>query len=134
MYLTAQHVVAPTTQTEGINAFHYVHGAFTWEGLPPDGIPDRNLGTLVHQSVVVPPPGNRVRSYLDIVALDETTWNEIRQSFTTFVSEAQLGPLPWVGIVGRTYFRIGMERSLAGGWQREIADLYRAAQSARVGG
>jgi hypothetical protein len=133
MYLTAQHVRSAAGD-EGINAFFYQHGSYAWQGLPPHGIPDKNPGTLAAQTIVIPPPGNRVRSYLDVVAPDETQWSEIRPAFMTFVSEAQRGPLPWIGVSGRVFLRLGMEQLLARQWQRELADLYRAAQAVRIGG
>jgi hypothetical protein len=129
MYLTAQHVRAPGG-AEGINAFRYAHGAArTWEGLPPQGIPDQDPGNLVARNVVVPPPGNRVRSYLDIVAPDDAAWSEIRSAFIAFVSEAQRGPFPWVGVSGRAFFRVSLERALSPQWQREIASLVQAVQA-----
>ena len=135
MYLTAQRVRAPATGEEGINAFFYQHGPYVWEGFPPAGIPDANPGVLIHSVLELRRQGgNRVRSYLDVVAPDETPWNEIRRSFISFVSESQLNPLPWVGVRGRCFFRIGMESGLAQGWQHEVAVLYRAAQEARIGG
>jgi hypothetical protein len=134
MYLTAQHVRAPVSDAEGVNAFFYLHGTDAWDELAAAGIPDRNPGTLAAQSITLPPPGNRVRSYLDIVAPDETPWSEIHQAFVVFVSRSQRQPLPWVGAVGRFHFRIGVELSLVGRLQQEIADLYRAAQSVRIGG
>jgi hypothetical protein len=51
-----------------------------------------------------------------------------------FRLESQRTPLPWVGVRGRCFFRIGMELGLVQLWQREIADLYRAVQSVRIGG
>jgi hypothetical protein len=129
MYLTAQHVQAPGG-AEGINAFRYAHGADRiWEGLPPDGIPDRDPGSLVARNVVVPPPGNRIRSYLDIVAPDDTSWSEIRSALIVFLSEAQRRPFPWVGVSGRAFFRVGLERALSTRWQREIAGLVHAVRT-----
>jgi hypothetical protein len=125
MYLTAQHVVS-SDGSAGINAFHYQHGPLVWQGLPPPGIPDLEPGTLVNQSVVVEPPGNRVRSYLDVIAPDETPVAEIRQAFIGFLSEAQPTPLPWAGVSGSCFFRLSMERTLAAHWQREVALLYHA--------
>ncbi len=133
MFVTAQHVVS-TNGAEGVNAFHFSHEARVWDGLPPAEIPDQDPGVLVAQSIAVQPPGNRVRAYLDIVAPDETPWKEIRPAFITFVSEAQRNQLPWVGVVGRCFFRLGMERAVATQWQRELAELYRAAAAVRVGG
>jgi hypothetical protein len=134
MYLTAQHVVSTSGGREGINAFCYSHGTETWMALPPAGIPDQNPGILKAQSLAVPPGGNRVRSYLDIITPDESSWTEIRQAFMTFVSANQRQPFPWQAVVGRTSFRIGIDHGLVGQWHREIADLYRAAQAVRVGG
>lgn len=125
MYLAAQHVVSPGGSA-GINAFHYQHGPRVWQGLPPPGIPDLDPGTLVNQSVVVEPPGNRVRSYLDVIAPDGTPTAEIRQAFIGFLSEAQSSPLPWAGVSGPCLFRISMERTLIGHWQREVVHLYDA--------
>ncbi len=133
MYLTAQRVRS-SEGAEGINAFQYAHGPDVWDGLPPRGMPDENPGELVAQSILVPPPGNRVRSYLDVVAPDETAPSEIRPAFIAFISDAQRGPLPWIGISGRVFFRVGMEQPLAEQWQREIASLYRATEALRVRG
>jgi hypothetical protein len=131
MYLTAQHVVAPLSGAEGINAFYYEHGPDDW-GVPPPEIPDQNPGTLANETITVPPPGNRVRSYLDVVAPDSAPWAEIRQSFLTFVTQVQRRPFPWVGVAGRCLFRIGLDLGLAGRWQHELADLYRAVEAARA--
>jgi hypothetical protein len=130
MYLTAHHVVSPVSGDEGINAFHYEHGSVGWQ-IPPPDIPDQRPGTLVNAIIAVEPPGNRVRSYLDIVAPDDAPWPEIRQSFITFLSQVRRQGLPWVGIAGRCLFRIGIDMGLAHEWQRELADLYRAVQAVR---
>jgi hypothetical protein len=133
MYLTAHRVVRPSTGEEGINAFFYLHGALVWDGLPPEGIPDREPGELTNEHVELQPPGNRVRSYVDIVAPDETPWTEVRPAFVAFVTKAQASPLPWEGVVGRCYFRVGLEQALVAAWQSEFAKLFQAAQSVRVG-
>lgn len=129
MYIAAQHVVSPSTGAAGVNAFYYRHGPLTWPEAPPRSIPDQNPGTLVRQSIEVPPPGNSVRSYLDIIAPDDITWHEIYQAFFTFISNVQRRPLPWIEDVGRCSFRVGIEFGLVNSWQREIARLYRAAQA-----
>src|SRR5207237_9688808 len=109
-------------------------GPSLWQGLPPQGIPEQDPGALAAQTIEVQPPGNRVRSYLDVIAPDETSWSEIRPAFITFVSEAQRRPLPWTGVFGRCFFRVGIEQALANQWQHEIAALYRAVQAVRIGG
>lgn len=132
MYLTAHHVTSPTDQRQGINAFLYRHETLSWDGMPPVEIPSQNPGTLVAQSISVAPPGNRVRSYLDIVAPDDTPWNEIRIGLMDFVGQMQPDPLPWSGLSGRCLFGLGMDRDLSHQWQRELAILYRAAQALRL--
>jgi hypothetical protein len=135
MYLTAHHVVNPGAEAEGINAFCYRHGPVRWVGLAPPGIPDDNPGELVASSALIPPGGNSVRSYLDIVMPDEVPWSEVRTSFIAFVSEAQQRDFPWVGVAGRCTFRVGLEQGLAARWQHEVAMLLQAAQGlhARAG-
>jgi hypothetical protein len=128
VYLTAHHVVSPTTLREGINAFLYLHGLPAWR-VPPVGVPDQNPGQLVQQKIEVTPPGNRVKSYLDVVAPDDAARAEIRQSFITFVSQVQREPLPWEGVVGRCLFRFGIERSLAPHWRQELHRLYLEIQA-----
>ncbi|MBI3204057.1 MAG: hypothetical protein HYZ29_21145 [Myxococcales bacterium] len=131
MYLTSHHVVSPSSGQEGVNTFLYLHGPYTWTQ-PPPGIPDQNPGTLSAQSISVRPPGNRVRSYLDIVAPDETRWAEVRSALMEFVGMCQRSPFPWTEQSGKCSFRLGMELGIAGQWQRELAVLYRAAQALRL--
>lgn len=133
MFLTAQHV-ASSAGAEGINAFVYHHGPYVWHGLPPAGIPDTNTGMLVAQTIEQPPPGNRLRSYLDVVAPDETPSAEIQAAFVAFVTAAQGAPLPWHGVIGRVSFRMDMDAGCAATWQQELAVLYRAVQAVRIGG
>lgn len=130
MYLTAQHVMRVPGGPAGYNAYYYVHG-YVWDSAPPAQF-QNDPGVLVNQIVPLEPGGNRVRSYLDIVCPDDTSWQEIRQSFVTFVSEFQLQPLPWVGVIGRSLFRVGMDAGVARQWQPELANLYRMVQSVRI--
>jgi hypothetical protein len=83
VYLTSHHVASPSSGHEGVNTFLYLHGSYTWTVLPP-GVPDQNPGTLTAQSISVRPPGNRVRSYLDIIAPDEARWKEVRVGLMDF--------------------------------------------------
>lgn len=77
MYVTAHHVrrhPGEPREAEGINAFVHLHGpAFT---LPRDAryVPDNQPGREVVdlRDVTVPPGGNEVRSWLDVVAPDGT--------------------------------------------------------------
>ena len=131
MYLTSHHVVSPTSGQEGVNTFLYLHGPCVWTE-PPAEIPDENPGTLTAQSISVRPPGNRVRSCLDIVAPDETRWEEVRTGLIGFIGVRQRSEFPWVGQFGKCFFRVGMDFGIAREWQRELAVLYRAAQALRL--
>lgn len=132
MYLTTHHVVSPASLREGVNVFLYLHGAYTWDGPPPPGVPEENPGALTAQSISIPPPGNRVRSFLDIVIPDEAKWEEVRVGLMDFVGRSQRSPMPWSGHSGRCFFRVGMDLGLTSQWHREIAILYRAAQALRL--
>jgi hypothetical protein len=134
MCITAHHVVS-SNQRQGVNAFLYRHETLSGDEAPPVEITplhNQNPGTLVAQSISVAPPGNRVRSYLDIVAPDDTPWNEIRTELMAFVGRMQPSALPWSGPSGRCHFGLGMDRELSHQWQRELAILYRAAQALRL--
>jgi hypothetical protein len=128
MYLVVQRVSHPSG-AEGINAFHYVHYDDDWV-VPPH--PDEDPGHLVNENVVVPPPGNRVRSYLDIVAPDNAAWSEIRQALLAFLLDHESEPMPWIGTSGRMRFRIGMDQALAQNWSSEATALYQAAKAIRL--
>lgn len=128
MYITAQRVVRAGSANGGINVFRYAHVDAAWD-MPPPSIPDVDPGALVSHSISIPPGGNRVRSYFDIVAADEVDWGQIRVGMMAFVGANQRRALPWSGHAGRCYFRLGMEDVLARDWARELAALYRAAQA-----
>lgn len=124
MYLTA-HRVRSQDGEEGINAFLYLHHR-VWE-TPPNETDDP--GVLVKKSISLSPPsGNLVRSYLDLIAPDSTPWTEIHKTFMTFLASKQAQPLPWIGLVDKYKFRLGMEIGLLPHWRGELASLYEAAK------
>jgi hypothetical protein len=127
MYLTAQRVRAVHGAEEGINSFRHRHSS-TWAGAPPAEIPDEDPGELVARHAPVKPGGNRVRSYLDIIAPENATWPTIRQSFLEFVGEISAAPFPWAMTLGSMRFVVGMDPDLAQRWQNELAALFAAAQ------
>ncbi|MFH1865036.1 MAG: hypothetical protein ABIK85_04065 [Candidatus Eisenbacteria bacterium] len=121
MYATAHRVVSPTTGAEGINAFHYLHGGYEWDGPPPpESMPETDPGTLFNDSVAVPPPGNRVRSYLDVVAPDGTPAREIERALADVTSRDVPGSFPAVWTSGRFWFRFGLELALVPVWRQEL--------------
>ena len=118
MYLTAQRVVRPKTQETGINAFCHEHGRRSWV-IPPS--PDSDPGKLVGDRITIDPPvGNRVRSYVDLVAPDSTPSDLLRTAFARFIVQAKLGPLPWSATSGPFLFRVGMDAALTKTWHAEL--------------
>ncbi len=130
MLLTAQRVLSPSGQ-EGVNAFCHLHGPYDWIE-PPDGIPDTNPGECVNERIAVAPGGNRVRSYLDIIAPDDTATSEILATVRHFLAHVQESPLPWVETVGRCTFRFGLELGIEEQWTVEFVMLLEAAVLVRV--
>jgi hypothetical protein len=131
MLLTAQHVVSDAGKA-GVNAFCNLHGPFTWPGEPPAGIPESNPGEPANQSIAVQPGGNRVRSYLDVVAPDETPTSEILAAVQQFVSVMRENPLPWKSTIGRCTIRFGLDLGLEQVWFEEFQRLVEAAMQVRV--
>jgi hypothetical protein len=132
MFLVAQRVVSPTTGRDGINAFLYSHPDGIWSGPPPQEILTLESGRLINQLISVPPPGNRVRSFLDIAAPDDLQWPSIQADFVTFASPRQASPFPWTATVGSCHFGLSMEEELAKAWKEEVANLYRMALTLRL--
>lgn len=131
MYLTAQRVLAVRSGQEGINAFHHRH-AEQWLGAPPDDIPTSNPGELVNRETVVKPGGNRVRSYLDIIAPEDTPWSDIREALLSFAASSVNAPFPWSYTSGPIRIVAGMDPQLAPSWQSELATLYQAILRVRI--
>src|SRR5689334_13837069 len=110
MYLTAQKVFQPKTGEMGINAFYHLHGGGSWSSPP---LPETNPGRLKRDRITVAPPGNRVRSYVDLVAPDGTSSATLTAAFSKFLARSTTGPLPWVESSGPYLFRVGMDAGLA---------------------
>ena len=133
MYLAALHVVVPSTGFEGFNAFHYMHpdGA-AWDLAPREGVPDQDPGVLVNTRIEIPPPGNRLRSYLDVVAPDNALWLDIRNAFLWFVLDCEGQPFPWQRSRYQFWFRASMDQAAAANWRSELGMLYEKARLVRL--
>jgi hypothetical protein len=126
MYISAHRVQAASRDggfgRQGINAFYYRHGPQAWRGAPPeDFLPESNPGVFVDSSIEVPPPGNRVRSYLDVVAPDGVPLAHLAAAITA-VPRAESLPVTWT--VGDIWCRFGAELGLAPQWRRELQRLF----------
>ncbi len=126
MYISAQRIQAPSPDgnpgPQGINAFYYSHGPQAWIGPPPANfLPETNPGVFVDSSIEVPPPGNRVRSYLDVVAPDGAPLAQLAAAVAAVPGAASL-PVMWT--VGDVWCRFGAELGLAPQWRRELQRLF----------
>lgn len=131
MLLTAQRVIAPDGR-QGVNAFYYRHGAPAWIGRANEAELARRA-ELVNTNVALPPPGNRVRSYLDIWAPDFTptgqVFRDVVEPLDLLVNTQQL---PWNLSNGNTTFKFDLEADLAPGWYSELTHLLECALHVRV--
>jgi hypothetical protein len=89
MLLTAQRVISPHLRARGVNVFQYLHGPNSWERVPNNFLPEANPGELVAQWIQVPPGGNRVVSFLDVVAPDEIDGVDLQQRLTSLKHRLQ---------------------------------------------
>jgi len=111
MYVTA-HLVRSSEGDEGINAFVHVHGVqFPW---PQDAAPlaDADPGRVVHRRIDLPPGGNEVRAYLDVLAPDESPRDAIEDALTRLASDLEERRNPTVFIQGAVTIRFGVELGL----------------------
>ena len=121
MYVCAQRVFRPNDAAQGINSFYYLHGPYVWQGALPTGLlPEENPGVFTDSIVEIDPPGNRVRSYLDVVAPDGTPLGHLVHAV---VSLGVAVALPVVWGQGNVWCRFGAEQALAVQWRHELQRL-----------
>ena len=126
MYLTAQRVISPGGE-DGINGFLYEHGE-PWD-IPPEPA-DGAVGELVHTLITLPPGGNKVMSYIDIVAMDGTPYDRIHARLIPWIVERCRGevPMPWAGACEDMRFGFHMARPYAIAWRTEASRLITACR------
>lgn len=111
MYVTA-HLVRSRSGDEGINGFLHHHGAdFSW---PPDAadLPDTTPGTIALRRIDLPPGGNQVRAYLDVLAPDGTPRAQLGQAMAAFARDLPERRNPTVFVLGTVTIRFGVEPGL----------------------
>lgn len=141
MYATAHRVESPRGLT-GINTFLHTHGAaFSWPADPVQ-LPEHNPGVLWWDNgPEVPPGGNRVRSYLDLLAPDDTPAAEVEAALTSLWLELvadEAGPPAAQGALpnpvdyrhGAVVLRFGVDLAMLPGRSLEMAELRRAVDAA----
>lgn len=127
MYLTAQRVISPSGEN-GINGFLYEHGTVAWE-TPPDPASE-SAGKLVHSFITVPPGSNRVVSFVDVVAPDDTPYERIGERIASWIAARVIDrrPLPWTDVVEDMRFGLNMTATYARAWKLEVAALIAACR------
>ncbi len=128
MYLVAQRVHSLQGH-EGINAFYYSHGPIAWLDKPP---PDLHAGKLMNAQISVKPPGNRVRSFLDIVSPDVTPSRHVWTAITDSIDLFENKNLPLRVQSGDVTFGFDVEQALAPSWRQELVYLLHHALAVRV--
>jgi hypothetical protein len=123
MYITA-HRVRNAAGLEGVNSFAHLHNDNSW---PVDAskMPEENPGVLATQRIEVPPGGNTIISYLDVLAPDGWPWEQVDQALTGLWLELNLResvqspllsavPNPAVYKTGAVTLRFGVRPGLEG--------------------
>jgi hypothetical protein len=115
MYLTSQRVSAPGEERTGINTYLYRHeeavARIDWDRPDLARIVDEFPGTLVAHAAELPPGGNLVRSYLDIVTSEATSVDEVDSALRQFAREwpaSRIGQVVHVGSERATLKRRSM--------------------------
>lgn len=111
MYVTA-HLVRSSAGDEGINAFVHVHGVqFPW---PDDAasLAETDPGKIVYRRVDLPPGGNQVRAYLDVLAPDDSARDAIEGALARLAGDLEERRNPTVFTQGKVTIRFGVELGL----------------------
>ena len=128
MYLTAHRVHSRVHGRAGINAFRYLHGDARLPGMSWD-VPDVGLvaqaypGRLDLDETEVPPGGNDVLSYLDVVAADGTSAQTFRAALEQFRERVGHRATPLRETIDRVGIQFGLVLGLEGQEQREFDSL-----------
>lgn len=110
MYLTAQRVVSARGQ-RGVNVYEYLHGGETWDQpLPRNLLPERNPGALNRQWLEIPPGGNAVISYLDVVVPDAVPQEVIARWLAVLKHVVRAEHFPQEYVAGPLWIRFGIAR------------------------
>ncbi len=120
MYVCAQRVFS-ATKGRGVNVYRYLHGPMWSYG---DALPDFDEmpGELVWQDLQVPPPGNRILSYLDVVSADSMPLAEVRAQLGSLKQSVPRHDNPTIYRMGRLSVRFGLGDARIP-WTMELAAL-----------
>ena len=115
MYLTAQRIRTVGGREEGINVLMYRHGgdigAVNWEDPDFEELTTRNPGDLVARSTPIRPGGNHVLSFLDVLAPETATEDDLRDALGNLSVTMPLEARRWRGRSERVSARFLAELS-----------------------
>ena len=125
MYITA-HVVKRNGE-QGINTFLHHHGQnFPW---PEDAsvLPETNPGEIISKKIQITPGGNRVSAYLDILAPDDATYENISNAVTALLDDLLERKNPTVFKYQNILIRFGVDIGLQPMREEQFKQLYDSA-------
>jgi hypothetical protein len=91
-----------------------------------------SVGHLVNRRIQIPPGGNAVLSYLDIVAPDDTSSRKIATAIVDASDLLSNRSLPLEVQSADVSFEFNAGFPFAGAWRRELLMLMRAALATRT--
>ncbi|MBK8253216.1 MAG: hypothetical protein IPK82_11190 [Polyangiaceae bacterium] len=117
MYLTAQRVYSIAKKKTGINVFLYRHGpdavpGMSWDQPVVEPVADEHVGIRGPEHVEIAPGGNRVLSFIDVVAADGTRIEQIQEAIRTFSATLSPERLPASKTIGAVAIRFGAQSGL----------------------
>lgn len=118
MYSTAHRAIS-SEGLEAIHAFVHVHGNIPWPNDVTDW-PETHPGKLALNKTVLPVGGNRIRSYLDVLAPDTTPLQAIHEALTALSDDLNERRNPTVFSHGSITIRFGVEPIALGGRHTEF--------------
>ena len=89
MYITAHRVTNDSDGTTGVNCFYHLHNGVlgvsdSWGGTEVDKIANQTPGNLIHRQTEIPPGGNSVLSYVEVICEDDTPPSAIESALESF--------------------------------------------------
>jgi hypothetical protein len=127
-------VTSPGSGATGINCFLHRHGCLlgidaSWDNKEVDRVVYDNPGTLVAQTTSLPPGGNNVLSYLDVIAEDSTPPVAIAQALQEFGALIGTEDFPMAKVFGGVAVRFSLVLGLKGKEEFEYPALEAAVSA-----
>jgi hypothetical protein len=112
VYVTAHRLVTPLGD-EGVNVFLHLHGAdFAWPE-DPGALAKHHPGELEERKTELPPGGNRVVAFLDVLAPDGTGRAAVREAVTALAAELEGRASPTWFERGAVTIQFGVDADIA---------------------